>query len=98
MSDVPDARLLCFTRGRKTGRIGYYGLLDVKVAKIGKKPPIALAHFGWNSNFELLADAELPDTLAAEWLETERGTAHDEGRTPRPFPNLTPNPTRPVAP
>lgn len=70
----------------------------MKVAKIGKKPPIALAHFGWNSNFELLADAELPDTLAAEWLETERGTAHDEGRTPRPFPNLTPNPTRPVAP
>ena len=41
------------------------------------------------------ADLLLP---TAEWLETERGTAHDEGRTPRPFPNLTPNPTRPVAP
>jgi type I restriction enzyme M protein len=77
--------LLFFTKGRKTERIWYYDLSGVKV---GKKTPMTLAHFGWSKHFEVLADAELPDTLAAEWLENEQAAAQEEGRDPRPFPSF----------
>ncbi|MEN9426768.1 MAG: hypothetical protein RLZZ220_1117, partial [Pseudomonadota bacterium] len=77
--------LLFFTKGRKTERIWYYDLSGVKV---GKKTPMTLAHFGWSKSFEVLADAELPDTLAAEWLDNEQTAAREEGRARRPFPSF----------
>jgi type I restriction enzyme M protein len=49
--------LLFFTKGRKTERIWYYDLSQVKM---GKKTPMTLAHFGWGNDFRLLDDAELP--------------------------------------
>jgi type I restriction enzyme M protein len=50
---------------------------------------MTLAHFGWSKSFEVLADAELPDTLAAEWLDNEQTAAREEGRAP-PLPELRP--------
>ncbi len=58
--------LLFFTKGKKTERIWYYDLSHVKM---GKKSPMTLAHFGWGTNGELLADADLPTTLTGAWRE-----------------------------
>lgn len=60
--------LLFFTKGKKTERIWYYDLSQVKV---GKKSPMTLAHFGFNKQGGILSDADLPATLTAEWLAHE---------------------------
>lgn len=60
--------LLFFTKGKKTTKIWYYDLAHVKV---GKKTPLTLAHFGFDSNGAVLADAQLPATLTASWNEDE---------------------------
>lgn len=61
--------LLFFSKGKKTEQIWYYDLSHVKV---GKKTPLTLAHFGFDSNGGVLADADLPTLLTAEWKkETE---------------------------
>ena len=52
--------LLFFTKGRKTERIWYYDLSQVKV---GKKTPLTLAHFGFAPDGSVLADAALPAIL-----------------------------------
>ncbi len=52
--------LLFFTKGKKTERIWYYDLSQVK---IGKKSPMTLAHFGFDKQGGVLADADLPGTL-----------------------------------
>ena len=85
--------LLFFTKGRKTEKIWYYDLSQVKV---GKKTPLTLAHFGFAKDGSVLADGELPTSLVAEWKDSEanagkvfpayarllpkRGTPHGESR------------------
>lgn len=58
--------LLFFTKGRKTEKIWYYDLSQVK---IGKKTPMTLAHFGFGRNGEILDEDKLPADLVAEWAE-----------------------------
>lgn len=60
--------LLFFTKGKKTERIWYYDLSQVKV---GKKTPMTLAHFGFNKQGGVLNDAELPSLLTADWVAQE---------------------------
>lgn len=69
--------LLFFTRGRKTGKIWYYDLSHVKV---GKKTPLTLAHFGFDSAGDILPDGSLPATLIAGWQS-------EEGNDEKPFPS-----------
>jgi type I restriction enzyme M protein len=45
--------LLFFTKGKRTEKIWYYDLSHVKM---GKKSPMTLAHFGWDTQFETLPD------------------------------------------
>jgi type I restriction enzyme M protein len=70
--------LLFFTKGRKTERIWYYDLSQVKV---GKKTPLTLAHFGFGARGELLDDAALPATLVGEWRA-------QDGNADKPFPSF----------
>ena len=60
--------LLFFTKGRKTEKIWYYDLSGVKV---GKKTPLTLAHFGFDKDGSVLAEAQLPASLVADWKEDE---------------------------
>lgn len=60
--------LLFFTKGKKTEKIWYYDLTQVKV---GKKNPMTLAHFGFAKDGAVLADAQLPANLVAEWRDDE---------------------------
>jgi type I restriction enzyme M protein len=69
--------LLFFTKGKKTEKIWYYDLSQVKV---GKKTPMTLALFGFGKNGEVLDDSQLPATLTGDWLE-------DEANLGKPFPN-----------
>jgi type I restriction enzyme M protein len=69
--------LLFFTKGRRTERIWYYDLSQVKV---GKKTPLTLAHFGFSRTGEVLPDSALPAILTAEWHS-------DEGNAGKPFPS-----------
>lgn len=69
--------LLFFTKGRKTSRIWYYDLSQVKV---GKKTPLTLAHFGFATDGSVLADAALPAALVADWKA-------DEANAGKPFPS-----------
>lgn len=69
--------LLFFTKGRKTEKIWYYDLSNVKV---GKKTPLTLAHFGFDKAGSVLGDEGLPANLVAEWKESEEGTG-------KPFPS-----------
>jgi type I restriction enzyme M protein len=69
--------LLFFTKGRKTEKIWYYDLSSVKV---GKKTPLTLAHFGFDSDGSVLAEAQLPANLVADWKE-------DEANAGKPFPS-----------
>ena len=70
--------LLFFTKGKKTERIWYYDLSQIKV---GKKTPMTLAYFGFDKHGALLNDAGLPVTLTGDWLEQE----NNQGK---PFPTL----------
>ncbi len=70
--------LLFFTKGKKTERIWYYDLSQVKM---GKKSPMTLAHFGWGPNGEILDDTALPASLVMDWRELE-------GNTDTPFPSF----------
>ncbi len=58
--------LLFFTKGRKTEKIWYY---DLSAVKVGKKTPLTLAHFGFDTNTAVLTDNLLPANLIADWLE-----------------------------
>jgi len=69
--------LLFFTKGKKTEKIWYY---DLSQMKVGKKTPLTLAHFGFGSDGEVLDDDALPATLKADW-ET------DEENAGKPFPS-----------
>jgi len=73
--------LLFFTKGRKTERIWYYDLSQVKV---GKKTPLTLAHFGFAADGSVLDDAALPAALVA--LGSTDGQA-DEANAGKPFPS-----------
>lgn len=68
--------LVFFTKGKKTEKIWYYDLTQVKV---GKKTPITLAHFGYDKDGNIIDDSKLPATLTHEWLE-------DENVKDEPFP------------
>lgn len=68
--------LLFFTKGKKTETIWYYDLSHVKV---GKKTPLTLAHFGFDRDGSVLADAAVPATLTADWQL-------DEESPEEPFP------------
>lgn len=70
--------LLFFTKSKKTERIWYYDLSQVK---IGKKSPMTLAHFGFDKQGGVLADADLPGTLTGNWLV-------QEGNQDKPFPSF----------
>lgn len=70
--------LLFFTKGKKTERIWYYDLSQIKV---GKKTPMTLAYFGFDQQGEILNDADLPVVLTAEWSELE-------GNQGKLFPSL----------
>jgi type I restriction enzyme M protein len=70
--------LLFFTKGKKTERIWYYDLSQVK---IGKKSPMTLAHFGFDKQGGVLADADLPGTLTGDWFEQKRNKD-------KPFPSF----------
>jgi type I restriction enzyme M protein len=69
--------LLFFTRGKNTGQIWYYDLSHVKV---GKKTPLTLAHFGFDTNGDVLPDNRLPVNLTAEWRKDEKNAGS-------PFPS-----------
>ncbi|HNS10526.1 MAG TPA: N-6 DNA methylase [Candidatus Ozemobacteraceae bacterium] len=69
--------LLFFTRGKKTEKIWYYDLSQVKV---GKKTPLTLAHFGFGSDGSVLDDSELAACLTAEWKENGENAG-------KPFPS-----------
>ncbi len=69
--------LLFFTKGRKTEKIWYYDLSSIKV---GKKTPLTLAHFGFNSDGSVLAEAQLPANLITDWKE-------DAANAGKPFPS-----------
>lgn len=69
--------LLFFTKGKKTEKIWYY---DLSYVKVGKKTPLTLAHFGFDQNGEVLADAQLPAILTADWHA-------DEANAGKPFPS-----------
>ncbi len=69
--------LLFFTKGKKTGKVWYYDLSHVRV---GKKTPLTLAHFGFDKDGSVLADAQLPANLIAEWKD-------DEAHVGKPFPS-----------
>lgn len=60
--------LLFFTKGKKTERIWYY---DLSQLKVGKKSPMTLAHFGFDRQGKVLDDADLPYALVKEWKEQE---------------------------
>ena len=66
--------LLFFTKGKKTEKVWYYDLAHVKV---GKKTPLTLAHFGFDTNGAVLADAKLPTNLTAEWSADEANAGKD---------------------
>jgi len=69
--------LLFFNKGKKTEKIWYY---DLSYVKVGKKTPLTLAHFGFDSNGGVLADAQLPAILTADWRA-------DEANAQKPFPS-----------
>lgn len=69
--------LLFFTKGKKTKRIWYYDLSQVKV---GKKTPLTLAHFGFAADGSILKDEALPASLVADWQT-------DEANEGKPFPS-----------
>jgi len=71
--------LLFFSKGRKTEKIWYYDLSGVKV---GKKTPLTLAHFGFDKDGSVLAEARLPSGLVAEWKEDEANA-----NAGKPFPS-----------
>ena len=60
--------LLFFTKGKKTEKIWYYDLSQIKV---GKKTPMTLAYFGFDKHGEVLDDADLPAILTGDWREQE---------------------------
>lgn len=60
--------LVFFTKGKKTEKIWYYDLTQVKM---GKKTPMTLAHFGYDKDGNIIDDGKLPATLTDEWLEDE---------------------------
>lgn len=60
--------LVFFTKGKKTEKIWYYDLTQVKM---GKKTPMTLAHFGYDKDGNILDDNKLPASLTGEWLEDE---------------------------
>jgi type I restriction enzyme M protein len=60
--------LLFFTKGKKTEKIWYY---DLSYVKVGKKTPLTLAHFGFDTDGGVLADAALPAILTADWPADE---------------------------
>ena len=64
--------LLFFTKGRKSEKIWYYDLSSVKV---GKKTPLTLAHFGFDKDGSVLAEAQLPAILVTDWKEDEANAA-----------------------
>ncbi|RFC36311.1 MAG: type I restriction enzyme M protein [Candidatus Nitrotoga sp. LAW] len=69
--------LLFFTKGKKTEKTWYY---DLSYVKVGKKTPLTLAHFGFDSNGAVLADAQLPSILTTDWHA-------DEANAGKPFPS-----------
>lgn len=69
--------LLFFTKGKKTEKTWYY---DLSYVKVGKKTPLTLAHFGFAQDGSVLADAQLPAILTADWLA-------DEANAGKPFPS-----------
>lgn len=69
--------LLFFTKGKKTEKTWYY---DMSCVKVGKKTPLTLAHFGFAPDGSVLADAQLPAILTADWLA-------DEECAGKPFPS-----------
>jgi type I restriction enzyme M protein len=69
--------LLFFRKGSKTEKIWYY---DLSYVKVGKKSPLTLAHFGFDSDGGVLADAKLPAILTADLLV-------DETNVGKPFPS-----------
>lgn len=69
--------LLFFTKGKKTEKTWYY---DLSYVKVGKKTPLTLAHFGFAPDGSVLADAQLPAILTADWQA-------DEANAGKPFPS-----------
>lgn len=69
--------LLFFTKGKKTKKIWYY---DLSYVKVGKKTPLTLAHFGFDTQGGVLADSQLPAVLTADWQA-------DEDNTGKSFPS-----------
>jgi type I restriction enzyme M protein len=60
--------LLFFTKGKKTEKIWYYDLSQIKV---GKKTPMTLAYFGFDKQGRVLDDVDLPTMLTNDWREQE---------------------------
>ncbi len=63
--------LLFFTKGKKTEKIWYYDLSQVK---IGKKTPMTRAHFGFDKDGGILSDTLLPKDFVSEWLEDQNNS------------------------
>ena len=73
--------LLFFTKGRKTERIWYH---DLSQLKVGKKTPLTLAHFGFAADGSVLDDAALPAALLALGRTPSQA---DEAGAGKPFPS-----------
>ncbi len=69
--------LMFFTKGKKTQRIWYYDLSQVKM---GKKTPLTLAHFGFAPDGSVLDAAALPALLIAAWQA-------DQANVGKPYPS-----------
>jgi type I restriction enzyme M protein len=69
--------LLFFTKGRKTEKIWYY---DLSQLKVGKKTPMTLGHFGFTPEGKVLEDAKLPSNMVADWRDKEENKG-------KPFPS-----------
>jgi type I restriction enzyme M protein len=65
--------LLFFTKGKRTEKIWYYDLSHIKM---GKKSPMTLAHFGWDSKFNPLQE----DTTSFANLLAARSTSKGDSR------------------
>lgn len=66
-----ETNLLFFTKGKRTDKIWYYDLTHVKV---GKRDPLTLAHFGYDTKGAVLEDKDLPESLTRHWRENGSNT------------------------
>jgi type I restriction enzyme M protein len=78
---VPPNYLPCFTRSAcGSAPSDLEAVLLARSARLGKKTPLTLSHFGFAPDGSVLADTALPVALIADWQA-------DDARADQPFPS-----------